>query len=117
MPVVDPFGRVIGILTVADFLRQLDDTTAAGLAVRLQGLLRRTPGETSEKAEVVGQIMTHQIYAAHIDTPISELATRLSDLNLHHIPVLDETRRVVGLVTQSDLIAALYKRVALATVE
>jgi CBS domain-containing membrane protein len=114
LPVVDSFGRLIGILTVADYLRQMDDTTAAGLAVRLQGLLRRTPGEHSEKAEVVGQIMTAQVYAARADTPISELVLNLSDKGMHHIPVLDETRKVVGMVTQSDVIAALYKRIALA---
>lgn len=114
LPVVDNFGRPIGIVTVADYLRQLDDTTAAGLAVRLQGLLRRTPGDTSEKAEVVGQIMTENIYTARADTPISELVHQLSENNLHHIPVLDSERRVIGMVTQSDLIAALYKRIAMA---
>ena len=61
LPVVDAFGNLIGIATVADFLRQMDDTSAAGLAVRLQGFLRRTPGLTSEKAEVVGQIMIGEI--------------------------------------------------------
>lgn len=116
LPVVDSFRRLIGILTVADYLRQMDDTTAAGLAVRLQGLLRRTPGATSEKAEVVGQIMTAPVDAARIDTPLSDLAAKLSDLGMHHIPVQDETRRVVGMITQSDLIAALYKRAALAQV-
>lgn len=114
LPVVDNFGRPIGIVTVADYLRQLDDTTAAGLALRLQGLLRRTPGDTSEKAEVVGQIMTENIYTARADTPISELVHQLSENNLHHIPVLDSERRVIGMVTQSDLIAALYKRIAMA---
>jgi CBS domain-containing membrane protein len=114
MPVVDNFGRPIGIVTVADFLRQLDDTTAAGLAVRLQGLLRRTPGASSEKAEVVGQIMTAKIYTARMDTPVSDLVHQLSENNLHHIPVLDDTGRVAGMVTQSDLIAALYKRIAMA---
>jgi len=114
LPVVDSFGRLIGILTVADYLRQMDDTTAAGLAVRLQGFLKRTPGTHSEKAEVVGQIMTAEVYAAGLETPIAELARRLSDKGMHYIPVLDETRRVLGMVTQSDIIAALYKRVALA---
>jgi CBS domain-containing membrane protein len=113
LPVVDSFRRLIGILTVADYLRQMDDTTAAGLAVRLQGLLRRTPGETSEKAEVVGQIMTTGVDAARVDTSLSALATKLSDLGMHHIPVLDETRKVVGMITQSDIIAALHKRIAL----
>jgi CBS domain-containing membrane protein len=113
LPVVDSYGRLIGILTVADYLRQMDDTTAAGLAVRLQGLLKRTPGVNSEKAEVAGQIMSAEVYAARTDTPISELVHHLSEKGLHHVPVLDEKRRVLGMVTQSDVIAALYKRIAL----
>ena len=113
MPVVDGFGRLIGIVTVADYLRQLDDTSAAGLAIRLQGLLRRTPGMSSEKAEVVGQIMSAEVHVARIDTPISELVHDLSEKGLHHVPVVDDRRRVLGMVTQSDIIAALYKRVAL----
>jgi len=114
LPVVDSFRRIIGIVTVADFLRQLDDTTAAGLATKLQGLLRRTPGLNSEKAEVVGQIMTSQVGTASVDTPLAELVHQLSDRGFHHIPVVDEKKKVVGMVTQSDLIAALYRRVALA---
>ncbi len=113
LPVVDNFQRIIGIVTVADFLRQLDDTTAAGLAVRLQGLLKRTAGPSSEKAEVVGQIMSDRVYTASIDTPVAELVLKLSDLGMHHIPVVDERKKLVGMVTQSDLIAALYRRVAL----
>lgn len=116
LPVVDRFRRLVGIVTVADFLRQLDDTTAAGLATRLQGLLRRTPGNISEKAEVVGQIMTSTVYSAVVTTPVAELVHQLSDRGLHHIPVLDDKKKLVGMVTQSDLIAALYRRVALAAV-
>lgn len=115
LPVVDGLRRVMGIVTVADFLRQLDDTTAAGLATKLQGLLRRTPGINAEKAEVVGQIMSTEVKTAHEDTPVAELAHQLSDRGLHHIPVVDERQTLVGMVTQSDLIAALYRRIALAS--
>jgi len=114
LPVVDSFRRVVGIVTVADFLRQLDDTTAAGLATKLQGLLRRTPGNYAEKAEVVGQIMTADVRTASEDTPVAELVHELSDRGFHHIPVVDERKKLVGMVTQSDLIAALYRRIALA---
>ncbi len=114
LPVVDSFRRIVGIVTVADFLRQLDDAAAAGLAVRLQGLLRRTPGSASEKAEVVGQIMTTSVYTATEDMAVAELVHRLADAGFHHVPIVDERRKLVGMVTQSDLIAALHRRVALA---
>lgn len=113
LPVVDQFERLIGIVTVADFLRQMDDTSAAGLAVRLQGLLRRTPGVSSDKAEVVGQIMTADVFSANPDTSISDLVHQMAERGLPHIPVVDSKRKVVGIVTQSDMLAALYKRIAL----
>lgn len=112
LPVVDGFDRLIGIATVADFLRQMDDTSAAGMAVRLQGLLRRTPGLHSEKAEVVGQIMTAKVFSASPHTPIFTLVAHMSDNGLPHIPITDARRKVVGMVTQSDMLAALYKRIA-----
>ena len=40
--------------------------------------------------------------------PVVELARPMSD-SLHCVPVLDESRGLVGLVTQSDLVAALYQ--------
>ena len=33
----------------------------------------------------------------------------MSDLGLHYIPILDSKRKLAGMVTQSDLIAALYR--------
>ena len=110
---MDAFGNLIGIATVADFFRQMDDTSAAGLAVRLQGLLRRTPGLTSQKAEVVGQIMTSQVFSATPSTPVAQLVAHVSEKGMAHIPVVDDNRKVVGIVTQSDMLAALYKRLAM----
>ena len=74
--------------------------------------MRRTPGTTSAKAEVVGQIMTAQVFSASPETPIATLVAQMSDNGLPHIPIVDAQRRVVGMVTQSDMLAALYKRIA-----
>lgn len=113
LPVLDNTRRLVGILTIADFLRQMDDTTAAGMAVALQGFLRRTPGPNSDKAEVVGQIMSDQVHTVREDTPVLTLIQTFADKGLHHVPVLDNSRRVVGIVTHSDVTAALYRRLAL----
>jgi CBS domain-containing membrane protein len=57
------------------------------------------------------------VQTARLDTPIVELVQQLSDQRPHHIPVLDESRRMLGIVTQSDIIAALFKPLALSTVQ
>ena len=94
----------------------MDETSAAGLAIRLQGLLRRTPGESSDKAEVVGQIMSHKVHSATTDTPVAELVHSIVEKNLHHIPIVDSKLKVLGIVTLTDTVAALYKRTALSAV-
>lgn len=113
LPVVDGFNHLIGILTVADFLRQIDETTTAGVAVRIQGLLKRTLGPTSEKAEVVGQLMTADVFTAKPETPISEILRQITSKSIRHVPITDDRNKVVGIVTQSDLLGALYRRLAL----
>lgn len=113
LPVVDRFNTLLGILTVADFLRQIDETTTAGVAIRLQGLLKRTPGPSSDKAEVVGQIMSSNVYYANPDTPLSEVMRQIVGKSIRHVPIVDDKRKVIGIVSQSDLLGALYQRLAL----
>ena len=58
--------------------------------------------------------MTTSVYTATEDMAVDELVHRLADAGFHHVPIVDERRKLVGMVTQSDLIAALHRRVALA---
>jgi CBS domain-containing membrane protein len=115
LPVLDHADRLVGILSVADFLRQMDDTSAAGLAMHLQGLLQRMPGAKPKRAIYVHQIMSTVVNSARLDTPITEVIGLMIEKNLPHIPVIDDDRKVLGIVTQTDTLAALYKRVALAS--
>jgi CBS domain-containing membrane protein len=115
LPVLDHADRLIGILSVADFLRQMDDTSAAGLAMHLQGMLQRMPGAKPKRAIYVHQIMSTVVSSARLDTPITQVIGLMIDKNLPHIPVIDDDRKVLGIVTQTDTLAALYKRVALAS--
>lgn len=115
LPVIDRASRkLLGIVTVADFLKQIDATRASALAGKVQTLLKPSAGVHASKPEVVGQIMTPRPYTVRAETPILELVRQLSDMGMHHVPVVDDDQRVLGMVTQSDLIAALYKQVALA---
>ena len=111
MPVVDRAGRVIGVVTMVDFLKQaqLNPRDHRSLGLRIQHLLVPAPGDYSDKAEVVVQFMTSPVQTAAEQESVIELVPRLSNQGLHHVPVVDGGRRLSGTVTQSDLVAALYR--------
>ena len=108
IPIVDRAQRVIGIITLVDFLKRANLKTYETFQDKLIKFIKRTPGMASDKPEVVGQIMATPVYTAKETMHIVELVPMLSERGLHHIPIVDAERRLIGMVTQSDLIAALY---------
>ena len=109
IPVLNRARRVIGMLSQGDFLRYSDLDDFRTLGARLRHLIARTRHTHSDKPEVVGQIMSTNVSSAFVDTPIVELVPLMANSGLHHIPVLDAERRFAGIVTQSDVIAALVQ--------
>ncbi|NYE63980.1 CBS domain-containing membrane protein [Duganella sp. 1224] len=109
LPVLNRARRVIGIVTQTDFLEHggLDDYS--GIRRRLRRFLRKSGVSHTEKAEVVGQIMRQHPASARVDTAIVDLVPLMADAGFHHIPIVDHEQRFVGIVTQSDLLAALYE--------
>ena len=109
LPVVDRARRLIGIVTLADFMRGADIDMHEGWATRLRALLRPTPHSHSDKPEVVGQIMNTRVRVASFDRPLAELVPIFAASGHHHIPIIDAEQRLVGIVTQTDLVAALCR--------
>jgi CBS domain-containing membrane protein len=109
LPVLNKARRVIGIIAQSDFLRHSDLDEYVSLAERLRRFLMNSPDTHSEKPEVVGQIMVSNVVTAKEHTPIVELVPMMSNSGLHHIPVLNDENRFVGMVSQSDLLASLYE--------
>lgn len=95
LPVVDRSGSLIGIVTLADFVRAMVPE-----AVR--------PGALPQR---VGEIMTRRVRVASEDTHVIALLPLFSEGGHHHLPVLDERQRLVGILTQSDLVRALHRAV------
>lgn len=111
LPVLERARRVVGIVTMADFLRhaRLDDHT--GLAARLQDMLRPSGLTHTDRAEVVGQIMTRQVRVASGERHAVELPPLFSKAGHHHLPIIDDEKRLVGILTQTDLVRALSNAV------
>lgn len=109
LPVVDRARRIVGIVTQADFMREAGVDPRPHWAPRLREWLRPSPTCHSEKAEAVGQIMTRQVRVVSADRPIGDLLPVFASTGHHHVPVLDAERRLVGIITQSDVVRALAR--------
>jgi CBS domain-containing membrane protein len=109
LPVVDRARRVIGMLSREDILREADRRDERDPAARLRALLRRTDGLHSDKVEVVGQVMSSPAITVATSLPLVELVPRMADGGPHHVPVVDEREKLVGVIASSDVIAALYE--------
>ncbi len=111
LPVVDRARRVVGIVTVADFLHHASMDNHNGLTDRLQNMLRPSGLVHTDRPEVVGQIMTRQVRVASADRHAVELLPLFSEAGHHHLPIIDHENRLVGILTQSDLVRALSQAV------
>lgn len=111
LPVVDNYRHVIGIITLIDFLKAAQLNRPDKLRERLRAFLQPNGKTHSDKAEAVGQIMTKSVFTAGADMHIVALVGMLSDRGMHHVPIVDERNKLCGMVTQSDLIAALFEGV------
>jgi CBS domain-containing membrane protein len=114
LPVIDRARRVVGIVTLSDFMREAELDLHRGFDAKLLRLVRRVTTTHSDKAEVVGQIMTRQVRVASMERPLAELVPLFASTGHHHVPVIDAEQRIVGMLTQSDVVAALCTPVRLA---
>ncbi|MEO8023116.1 HPP family protein [Polaromonas sp.] len=109
LPVVDADFRVLGIVTLADFMRaaELQGKGYQGMDTRLRKLLGAIG--VSGKPPVVGQIMTRQVRVASEQRYLVDLVPLFGGTGHHHIPIIADDGRLTGIITQSDMVAALFE--------
>jgi len=56
----------------------------------------------------VKQVMITNVITAFKNTPISEIAQKMVKNRISHMPVVDESDRLVGMVTDIDLMACMF---------
>jgi CBS domain-containing membrane protein len=108
MPVVDRARHVVGLVSDIDFMNDAGLDTYTTLAAKFHRLIAPPASDYSTTPEVVGQIMTKTPTVA-ADSHVVTLVPMLADAGLRYVPIVDADNHLVGLIAQSDLIAALYQ--------
>jgi CBS domain-containing membrane protein len=92
-------------------MRQADLSTLNNIGKNLRAAVRRSGVLSTDKPEVVGQIMTRSVRVMSAQRHVIELVPLFSEDGHHHIPIIDDEQRLVGIITQTDLVRALYRAV------
>jgi CBS domain-containing membrane protein len=108
MPVIDRARRVIGIITWNDFFKYINVGANETLQEKFLAFIRRSPDVSAEKPESVGHIMSRSVSILPESTHIAELIPLMSNQGYRQIPIVNTENRLVGMVYQANLIAALY---------
>jgi CBS domain-containing membrane protein len=107
LPVVDAQRRVTGIVTRADLAN--DGRDRHPLRLMLYAIARAFRPH-ADAGQPVATLMTTQVLSVAATTPIVELVRIFAGRGHHHVPVVDEERRLAGIITQADLISGLYQQ-------
>ncbi len=89
-PVVNGEGQCIGVLSASDFFR---GAVHENLEI--------------DPADQVGQHMTSDPVTVDAATPIQQLARMMLDADIHRVIVVDTERQPVGVVSSTDVLAAM----------
>ena len=108
MPVIDRTKRVIGIISWNDFFKFINVGANETFQEKFRAFIRRTPNVTTDKPESVGHIMTSPVSLLPESTHIAALIPLMSNQGYRQIPIVNSENRLVGMVYQANLIAALY---------
>ena len=83
--VVTEHGKVVGMFTERDVLRRVVGE-------------RRSPDETT-----INEVMTKEVVCCPLGTQISDVRTVMMQRRIRHIPVVDDDRNLIGLISIGDL--------------
>jgi len=115
VPVIDKEGKLIGIVSEADIIREnikvkfpfyFDPLMVSVYAADFEKYSEDIRDYLSNKVET---IMNHRVKTANPVTPVSEIADVMISNKVNRIPVIDENKKVVGIITRADIIKSMIE--------
>jgi CBS domain-containing protein len=105
--VTDPSGRLLGVVSEADLLRQV-----AGVTEEKPGFLSRLFGDRDSMAaawakahgSTAADVMTPDPACVRPDVTLADVVRKLEDSRIRRVFVVDEDGRLIGVVSRADLL-------------
>lgn len=113
--VVDDQGRLVGIVTESDFLKERGIPFSTFRVPVLLGRFLGSDGLEALLAEAgntrVEEIMSSPVYSVGPEEPLSRILELMLAYDINHVPVVDGQGKPLGMVTRFDLLRLLRSQV------
>ncbi len=108
-PVIDERGVCIGVLSSTDFIHWAEKEHHPLIHSRGECVCSEWQVVEVEDlpADEVADCMTRDLVTVTPSTPITELARMMLDAHIHRVVVVNNDRRPVGIVSSTDVLAAV----------
>lgn len=113
LPVVDDRGQVVGVVSEADLLFKEKPIRMPLYLTFLDSIIYLEPLDKFKQqlkkslGIFVADVMTSKPITIFPNAPVSQAAELMLAKSINRLPVVDETARLVGIVTRNDLLKAL----------
>ena len=102
VPVTDEARRIVGMVSIADFLKVADWRMCNTLVARMKLFVSQKRVNTAE------QIMTTPVIVGHENMLMTEAFLLFAKNGINHLPLVGEKGELVGILTRLDLLSSLY---------
>jgi CBS domain-containing protein len=111
-PVVDEAGKVVGIVSTTDVVRdqhERGETMEESEQVRFhsKGGVTYSPGpgyRMLDPGATVGDVMSRKVITIRESTSLAQASELMARNHVHRLPVVSESGKVVGLVSSLDIL-------------
>lgn len=114
VPIIDN-GELVGIVTEGDLIQREANVDIPAVSTLFDAILYVDAGEpfAEELRHVVamtaGELMSSPVISIRDVATISELATLMMQRRVNPVPVVDDSRRIVGLATRTGLVEMIAR--------
>jgi len=103
MAVVDAENRIVGVVSEADLVRE-------SLPADPRAHMVPPPEDSrSHRPRTVGDVMNRHPLAVHGEADLAEAVDLMTSTAVKSLPVLDDRRRVVGMISRRDVVHLLAR--------
>ena len=115
LPVVDEEGHVKGIITEGDLIKHNSSVQVPAFIEILGGIIYlENPNKYLEDVKksmghFVKTVMTEKVITVDLHTEIEDAAALLVQKEIKRLPVLDDEKKLIGIVSRKDIMNYLFR--------